>query len=73
MKFRCIRCDRIYATRTRAIECCSRVEPVLDRDVTLCPIDGDACRSPGCAHCRGTGYMLKERSTSDANEAAAGA
>jgi hypothetical protein len=39
--------------------------------VTLCPIDGDACQSPGCQFCKGTGYMLKQGVSSDVKDQAA--
>lgn len=60
MKYRCTSCGRIYGWRTAACECCSKVATVADDQVTLCPVDGDACNAPGCIHCRGTGLMLKE-------------
>jgi hypothetical protein len=59
LKYRCTKCGRVYPQRTQAIECCSQVEAVADDQVTLCPVDGDACNAPGCVHCKGTGLMLK--------------
>jgi hypothetical protein len=59
MKFQCTSCHRIYSRSTQALECRCRIAAIPDDRVTLCPIDGTACRSPGCLSCGGTGLMLK--------------
>jgi hypothetical protein len=73
MKYQCLDCKRVYRASIQAYGCCrhSVIRCLPDDQVTLCPIDGDACQSPGCVHCQGTGYMLKQGVSSDVKDQAA--